>query len=214
MVMFRGVGLPDSFMTKLRYTQVFTMSAGIGAPYQQYQFRGNSIYDPDLTGGGAQPVWFDNLCSSTGPYTSYLVTACKIACRFNATGDTFAIGNADVAVSPSNVTYANTAWADIDDQASYPKTRNTQTVRYDNAGSKWIKNYATTKEMFDVKKSGDLSINQGAFSSAYNTNPVATWYWIIGAQGMDRTSTSMSVNVKVVLTYYVKFFNLYEAAES
>lgn len=213
-IMYRGIGLPPTFLTKLKYTQVISLTAGVGSPYQVYQFRGNGIYDPDYTSTGSQPVWFDNLLSATGPYKSYIVTASKIACRFSAVGDTFAIGNADVTVTPSNSLYAATGWVDVDDQICDPKSKSTQVVRYDNAGSRWVKNYATTKEMFNIKKSGDLSVNQGAFSAAYNGNPGATWYWIIGGQGMDRTSTTMNVNVKVVLTFYVKCFDLYEAPES
>lgn len=213
-LMYKGIGLPETFLTKLKYTQTFSLTAGIGSAYQQYQFRGNGPYDPDYTGGGGQPTYYDDVLSSTGPWRSYLCYASKIVLRFSAVGDTYAIGNADICVTPSNVLYSGTAWVDIDDQIDMSQSKKTSVTRMDGSGVKYIKHYAKTGEMFQVSKSTDLSVNQGAFASLYNTVPVAQWYWIISAQGMDRTSTTMNVGCRAEVTYYIKCFDRYEAAQS
>lgn len=44
-------GFPSKLMVKLRYCQTFTLNAGIGS-YAVQEFRANSLYDPDFTGGG------------------------------------------------------------------------------------------------------------------------------------------------------------------
>ena len=46
-----------------------------------YEYRGNSCQDPDLTGIGAQPRYFDTFCGpqdSSAPYGNYNVLASKI----------------------------------------------------------------------------------------------------------------------------------------
>lgn len=210
-IIYKGIGLPDQLFTKMRYTEVIQMTAGLGTEYQTYQFRGNSVYDPNFTGTGAQPPYFDQICGSNALYTQFLVSASKIKLRVSAIGDTFAIGNADVAVTPSQTALASTLWTDIDDQLSSKSTRSGAVVRYDNKGPKYIKNYAKTAAVFDTK---DIQDQLSIFAGTSSANPTAPWYWIIGAQGMDRTSTTMNLNLLVTLTYYVRFFNLTDQDQS
>lgn len=210
-MIYKGIGMPDQFFTKMKYTEVIQLTAGLGTEYQVYQFRGNSLYDPNFTGTGAQPPYFDQICGANALYTQFLVSASKIKLRVSAIGDTFAIGNADVAVTPSQTAYASTLWTDVDDQLSSKSTRSAAVVRYDNRGPKYVKNYAMTSKVFDTK---DIQDQLSIFAGTSSANPTAPWYWIIGAQGMDRTSTTMNLNILVTLTYYVRFFNLTDQDQS
>lgn len=46
--------------TTLKYVQTVSFSVAAGT-YAENQFRANSVFDPDLTGTGGQPLGFDNL---------------------------------------------------------------------------------------------------------------------------------------------------------
>lgn len=66
-------GFPSSKMVRLRYATTFTLNPGAGQAQQQ--FRANSVFDPDYTGVGHQPMNFDNWASV---YDRYVVVRSKI----------------------------------------------------------------------------------------------------------------------------------------
>lgn len=207
-MLYKGIGLPDRFYTKLRYTQNIAMSSTLGGLAVQ-QMRGNSLFDCDLTGTGAQPQYFDQICASSALYTQYLVYGSKISVRFSAVGDTYALGNWDVVLVPSQTVYASTGWGNFDDISASKNSKSKALAHYGQS-LKSISHYATTSKMFDVKNIRD---NLSTFSGTPSTNPTASWVWIIAGQPMDRTSTS-SLNIQVKVTYYVQFFNLTDKALS
>jgi hypothetical protein len=82
-------GFPDRLMTKLRYHQLGNLTSTLGAVGTQV-FRWNSIYDPDATGVGHQPLYRDQLA---GIYDHYSVVRARAQLRFtNDSADPFAVG--------------------------------------------------------------------------------------------------------------------------
>jgi len=73
---FPGVGFPDQLRCTLRYSDGGVQFTGSIAPSAQV-FRANSLFDPDLTGSGSQPEYFDQLAAVYGQY-------CVMGCRFRA----------------------------------------------------------------------------------------------------------------------------------
>jgi len=72
---------PSIFNCVLRYDRVgYTITSAGGFGTQS--FGGNCLYDPDITGAGAQPTYYDQLCTSTGPYNAYTVKAARITVEF------------------------------------------------------------------------------------------------------------------------------------
>jgi len=65
------VGFPDRLKCKLKYADQYGFS---GATPAAQVFRGNSLFDPDLTGTGHQPRYYDQL---TAIYGQYCVTGVK-----------------------------------------------------------------------------------------------------------------------------------------
>lgn len=78
-------GFPERLKTKLHYCDVVQLAASAGNP-GIYQFRMNSLFDPDYTGVGHQPQWFDQL---SAVYNFYKVLGSKITVTFvpNQVGD-------------------------------------------------------------------------------------------------------------------------------
>lgn len=77
-------GFPDRLRTKLHYCDVVGLSASAGNP-GIWQFRMNGVFDPDLTGVGHQPQWYDQL-SAVYQYVTVVGSRIKV---------TFIPGNVD-----------------------------------------------------------------------------------------------------------------------
>lgn len=74
----------NRYMVRLPYCSDFTIVAAAGSTFPSIQkFRLNSLYDPDLTGVGHQPRWFNQLEEM---YATYRVNSVKVHCTFNDPG--------------------------------------------------------------------------------------------------------------------------------
>jgi hypothetical protein len=74
-VRLRALGLPAVFRMPMRYVESVTIVAATGS-LGIYQWRTNSLFDPNFTGTGHQPYGFDQMKTY---YASYLVTSSKIS---------------------------------------------------------------------------------------------------------------------------------------
>ena len=75
---------PNTFTTSLKYVEVVEIDCeGLGAP-KKYEFRANSIYDPNLTGVGHQPIGRDQFSAL---YDHYTVIGSKLKATFYPKGD-------------------------------------------------------------------------------------------------------------------------------
>lgn len=59
------IPFPTSFSTTLKYADYFVVGQSVGGVAGAYQFRLNCMYDPDYTGIGHQPYWYDQLAYAT-----------------------------------------------------------------------------------------------------------------------------------------------------
>lgn len=74
--------VPDSKIVKLRYVQQIGLDAGAGLA-SAHVFRANSIFDPDYSGTGHQPLGHDQWAVF---YDHYNVISSKCTAQFIATG--------------------------------------------------------------------------------------------------------------------------------
>ena len=71
---------PENLWTEVVYSDQFQLTCTAGA-LQQYTFAMNGLYDPNLTGTGSQPRYFDTLCganTTAAPYRAYVVKAARM----------------------------------------------------------------------------------------------------------------------------------------
>lgn len=63
-----GLGFPKQMVVKQKYFDTFTISSSSGA-IGTHQFILNGLYDPDFSGAGHQPMYFDQYMSIYNHYT-------------------------------------------------------------------------------------------------------------------------------------------------
>jgi len=84
----RIYGFPDSITTQLRYFEEFNLTSTTGG-ISSYLWRANSIYDPNYSGTGHQPLYRDEFALI---YDHYTVIASKIIVRWmNASTSPFIV---------------------------------------------------------------------------------------------------------------------------
>jgi len=106
-VVGRSLGFPSKMLFKHRYVENLVMTCTAGAISVQ-NWKCNALYDPNHTGGGHQPMFFDNMCAI---YDHYHVIGSRIKLRFtdtDATADStpLFVGvfiNDDVTLPTSNI---------------------------------------------------------------------------------------------------------------
>jgi len=74
-----GQGFPKKMLMTHKYFQTFDISNIAGAT-ASYQWVANGMFDPDATGGGAQPLYFDQMANV---YSHYTIIGSKITVTVN-----------------------------------------------------------------------------------------------------------------------------------
>lgn len=190
------VGCPDSVRVILRYNELLAPATTLGGLYT-YQYRGNSVFDPNYTGGGAQPSYYDNWANM---YNSFVVLSSRITCEFVS----MIAGTAPLlaGIYPAYNTSVGTAAIDC---ASMRYAKSASTASQGSAIRTTIVNDMSTAQMFGIPESA--VVEDDAYSgSASNPASAQTWYWTVFAQAESGTST-ISGNIRVCIEYDVKFFD-------
>lgn len=86
-VSYRRIGIntgpvPSLYPAKLLYFQQNTLTAA-GSTNVEYGYRANSLFDPDFTGAGLQPMYYDQLSAM---YSKYRVISAKF--EFDVSNET------------------------------------------------------------------------------------------------------------------------------
>ncbi len=74
---------PNVIWKKLKYADTgYLTEAGVGSG-ATWAIRTGDAYDPDVTNTGHQPLYFDQFCTSTGPYLLHCTPRSKIRVTFD-----------------------------------------------------------------------------------------------------------------------------------
>ena len=179
---------------------------GTGVFIATHVFRGNSLYDPDVTGIGVQPYGYDQLTGAggVGIFSHYCVYSSKI--RIHIVPSSTSITGLKFHVIPSrNSTLSSTDPADLR-QMPYCKT-----ICWSGGdGSKKtnISNYCSSRRMYST-----MTPENETFTAAYNANPYSQWYWhvILDEQTLMGT-TKVYFDVEII--YYAKMLRANYLEES
>lgn len=189
-------GVPDRLYVKLVYREqlAFTQATGNLA---DNVYRGNSIFDPDLTGTGGQPLTFDQW---SGFYASYTVLGSKIRVDSMLNGGAGIVNNMHGVCPNIFSTAFGTADQERVEEQPYSKHR-AITCQGAGIGRGTITSYMSSAKIWGVKRPA-IQIEDG-YSALISTNPVNGWFWHVynyvpGAQ-------TQSMLCDVFLTYFVVF---------
>jgi len=192
----RSSPIPDKFMTKMRYSSLQSMTtAGIGIP-ATYSFRMNSIFDPDLSGVGHQPLGHDEL---TPLYTKYNVTGCSYIVTFT---NQSATDYADIAVALRPNT---NGWATMSTvlESAYVK-RGVLGPESGSRNIRVIRGYCSIAKIRGVAK--DKIRDENDYSALIGANPTLTPTLQIYFENQN-VANPITVNFRVELIYYVSLYD-------
>lgn len=196
--------LPDRLYVKLVYREQLswtTASGNIG----DNVYRGNSIFDPNLTGAGGQPMGADQWANF---YYSYTVLGSTIEIESMVNSGTCATQRHGV--TPSNLSNAFTS---IDGAEELPYTK-AVTARMGSAnaasGSSSLKSYMSTAKIIGVVRPA-VQI-EDAFGALTTANPTNTWFWHVWNYVPGGETQSLYQNVKI--TYFVVYETRTELPQS
>jgi len=193
-VRFPGTGFPDELRCVLKYSTTYNTSGSVTP--SPYVFRLNSLFDPDLTGTGHQPFFFDQL---TAVYGQYCVTAGKA--RVGIENQQSAVALKVVALySDSNVsslavdTLCETKFAKECVVAETSAGPNVKTINM------------PTVSISQLQGQKDLRDDPSNYTSI-STNPVDPVFFIVKYTAMDAVTTT-AATVSVTLWFDCTFKEL------
>lgn len=192
-------GFPNSIITTMRYSGTFNLTSTAGS-LSTNVFAANGIFDPDITGGGHQPLYRDQY---TVLYDQYVVLGAKITLHACNT------------TSVSGVILGLTG----DDDSTL--SSNSDTRREQNNSISTLLGPATgghstavlTQTFEPLTDFGVDAKDDGSSATNVGSNPSELWCWGAWATSVDGASTNV-VNCMVMIEYTVKFSELTTPTQS
>lgn len=191
-----GKGIPTALRTALTWSKNIVVGGSLGLA-SDYVFRGNDLYDPDFTGTGTQPLFFDQFIAM---YSFYSVRSSNITIDFaNDTAE---------ALVCCILPYKNSSYAFSG--SNYPNVLQLPGCKYITLAPKGsgkdvatLSNFCTTNTFFpDYSESAD---DFRGFANNSVPSPGA-WFWHVFCYPASLGSTTITASANVRVTYYNTFF--------
>jgi len=184
---YRSPFTTDRIFVKLQYAEIVLVSAALSP---EYFYRGNSAFDPNLTGTGQQPLGYDQWSQM---YDNYRVHGSAVVMRVANLGTS----STAISITPTN---ASTGGSTYVDTISNPFSKNRILGPTTGMGIGILKNYMKT-----VKMVGEKIFNNDNYAASTAANPTTSWFWALAFFAMDGLTT-VDLSVEVKINYYVEFF--------
>lgn len=195
------IGFPMNQVVKMRYHTNFLLSPTNGGAATSYVFRSNSIFDPDATGVGHQPLGHDQWSQF---YSTYTVIGSKMMCKMSK--DNQAVGG----------TSNYLAGVLLHDQNTLPTT-NVDTLFEQGLstpvrlgqGNNVTNNVIKVNKKFSAKKFFNISNikdNQDRIGAPFGSNPPTTgdsFFIVYAAVSVAGGADTTSIDVDVTIDFLV-----------
>lgn len=185
-------GIADQVNTKLHYEELISINPA--APRSNYVFRGNSCYDPNYTGVGHQPGYFDYYSSA---YNRFRVIRSDIYVEISNTNGATPIL---FTVIPDTDPVSYTAFQDA---AENPRSKVSKILPVSTRIPYAIRHSITTRTILGLKLREVLDLD---YSHTSTGNPNSMWYWNIFVIAAD-SATNMFFSMRVKIIYHVQIFD-------
>jgi len=186
----QSTGFPDSEWATIRYSDEVPITSG--GTYGQYTFRGNSCFDPDETGIGHQPMYFDQYATV---YSKYKVKSSRIrvtAANYNAAA------SAVIVLVPSSEIVTITSYS-IAMEQPYAKRTEMLPVSTRAGVQTSVTSAMSTERILGLSPSQFAGEDYSALTGA---TPSSVWYWNIAAFDIVATSVRLTVDIEYKVLFY------------
>lgn len=184
----RGVtGFPDAMYSTLKYVSHISVTQILNTQ----TYRGNSLFDPDFTSIGHQPLGFDEYALIYDRYFVYSSTINVIAVN-NSTSVP-----AHIALMPGSSTTPVSTDPTVMKEQAYCKYKILPISR--GTGIVSLFNRSSTKKM-----RGETVLDD-SFGAITNNTPQRQWYWHLIAKAADLTSSAIDVSMTITMTFKCRF---------
>lgn len=181
-----GTGFPKQLRTKLRYVESGSITTAAGFP-GTHQWTCNGLFDPNITGTGHQPMYFDQLAAI---YNHYTVLKSKITVYMINTASTNAFGGLY-----------------IEDDTTITPTRSDSMCEQNSSAFRMISSVGQatnpvvfTKSWDAVQAFGPNPLANDNLQGSSAANPTEQQYYTVFT-GDIAASAVTSVNLLVVIEY-------------
>lgn len=178
-------------VAKLNYCDSISLTPVAGG-LSTWKFRANSLYDPDLTATGHQPMGFDNLMAN---YQHFTVIGAKITVDF--------VGDAEDYLAAVHLNGSSTANYS---NAQEIKERTRTVYKYvackaETAGRCTLRHSFSAKKFFHVK----AIVGESQYKGTESGNPTEEAYWYVTAAADNGAATIGTVKGSVRIEYIAVF---------
>ena len=185
-----SIGFPDSEVATIRYSDEVAISPG--AAYGQYTYRGNSCFDPDETGIGHQPMYFDQYAAV---YSKYKVLASRITVTASNYNPTAA---ATIVLVPSSEIVTITSYP-IAMEQPYAKRTELLPISTRAGVRSSITSGMSTARILGLSRAQLASED---YSASTGATPISVWYWNIAAFDVSAVSIRLVVDIEYKVIFY------------
>lgn len=180
-------GFPKQLTIKHRYVDRTTIACTAGA-FANYKFRCNGMFDPNHSGTGHQPMYFDQLAAL---YNHYTVTKSKIKVSF---------GNLDL----TGATVGVGIYID-DDTSSIPTTFESSmeqsSATFTTVGGATSEPRSITKYWNAVQAFGPNPMANDNLQGNGTTDPTEQQIFVLCCQPIQTASSTVNIGVLVEIEY-------------
>jgi hypothetical protein len=192
-VIRQPTGLPDRLYVKLIYREAVAFSQAGGAVGDNV-YRGNSLFDPDLTGTGGQPSGFDQWAAF---YATYTVLGSK--CEVISMSGGGSACNTIHGITPTNF---SSVFTDVERAQEQPYDKSDTIVfGSQGIGQGKLSNYMSTSKIIGVVRPA-IQI-EDSYSALVSANPAVQWFWHVW--NLVPTANTQALQQQVKLTYFCVF---------
>lgn len=202
---------PASLTTRLNYAETgLNVTSSSGGFSGAYSFGLNNLFDPNETGVGHQPRYYDTMCGAVGgtaPYQQYCVYAAKWALRVYSHDSL--IGQAHVGTCTSTSANLPTSLRELMERTDCQCKMISPTAGYPAVVE--FSGYVDMAKFFGMTKQAYLDDNDNW--TDYNADP-DTLVLVSGFAQNDHSATTKVFTMDVAITYYACFRKKNDVAES
>lgn len=191
------LGIPRYRFAKLSYCDVNTATVA-ATSYTGWGYQ-SSLFDPYVSVGGHQPMFFDQYAAM---YRRYTVMG--IAYSLEAVTDQSTNGPLFVTITPSSVGASSTSISIARERAG------TKEVVVSHGYKGRVKGYVSVAKVLGVDRRKLLTDDQ--YSALISANPVQLAY--LTFQVFNQTAANITIYLSVRMTYYCRFYDPTDPSQS